>query len=156
MQKLQDENVIPDNVGKQEESEPQANSTEKPKPTIIDECSTLRHQIITRTHAIGCPKEHPVHPANTEAERGELGLFTDFISAKKRPYLLEFLDNTFLKSHDANWLSNARRAYKSSRFDDIEVSFILVILFIDIIRNSCKTQRAVCMMLSILCIYVIR
>ncbi|KAJ9601036.1 hypothetical protein L9F63_000771, partial [Diploptera punctata] len=144
--KLQADNVTSDNNSYEDDSKTQINTANK--PIIIDENSMLRHQILLTTYAIGGPTERIIPPTITQSEQlddGEINLFScfpppQFRSARSTARsiknnrlkgatdLQKFLQDTKQGLHDANWLSYARKAYKSSRSDDVKACVLLDLL----------------------------
>ncbi|PSN57250.1 hypothetical protein C0J52_02542 [Blattella germanica] len=144
--KLQSENVTSHSEDDSKEvGDSKLKSNPSNKTIIIDECSLLRHQILIATYAVGGASERRIPPTVVNAEQlddGELKLFCDWpppqfatgrstarnTRLKGQSDLQKFLQDTKQGLHDANWLSHARRAYKSSRNDDVKANVILDLL----------------------------
>jgi hypothetical protein len=105
---------------------------------IIDECSLLRHQILTATYIVGGPSERILPATVIDTEHLDRDCESNLFCSLPPPQLASatrkistrlkgqtdfqrFLQDTKRGLHDANWLSHARRAYKASRNDDIKV-----------------------------------
>ena len=135
--KLQSENITQDSeLTEMEESRIKSNSANK---LIIDQCSQLTHQILIATYIVGGPSERTLPSAVTDTEcsddDSQSHLFcslpppqlasvlkkTRSTQLKGQSELQRFLQDTKQGLHDANWLSHARRAYKTSCTEDIKV-----------------------------------
>ncbi|KAJ4435630.1 hypothetical protein ANN_18246 [Periplaneta americana] len=144
--KLQSENITSD-AEPIEAEELRSRSSSSNEPIIIDQCSILRHQILVATYAIGGPTERilPQVVFDKEHEDNIPTLFCSLpppslaslrsTARQRRSTRLKgqtdfqrFLQDTKQGLHDANWLSHARRAYKTSRNEEVKAFVLLELI----------------------------